>query len=141
MKTKGFTLVEVMIVTAIIVLLAAIAIPNYIRAKENSEREESNESCAYDYFNGEHEIKEFYKMNDRLLFMWKVKGVFSYSSVKFEKIRVTFNDFYYSKPTIKFRWVRVYSGDCQDLQELIDKKVIYVVVNCNEELWGEKVGK
>ena len=33
---KGFTLVEVMIVVAIIALLAAIAIPNLIRAKINA---------------------------------------------------------------------------------------------------------
>jgi len=34
---KGFTLVEIMIVVAIIGLLAAIAIPSFIKARENSQ--------------------------------------------------------------------------------------------------------
>lgn len=38
---KGFTLVEIMIVVAIIILLAAIAIPNLLRARLNA-----NESAA-----------------------------------------------------------------------------------------------
>lgn len=35
---QGFTLVEIMIVVAIIGLLAAIAIPNFVKARQNSQK-------------------------------------------------------------------------------------------------------
>ncbi|MFH1552646.1 MAG: prepilin-type N-terminal cleavage/methylation domain-containing protein [Candidatus Omnitrophota bacterium] len=37
MDKKGFTLVEIMIVVAIIALVAAIAIPNFMRARERAQ--------------------------------------------------------------------------------------------------------
>jgi prepilin-type N-terminal cleavage/methylation domain-containing protein len=36
-KTRGFTLVEIMIVVTIIALLASIAVPNFLRARKRSQ--------------------------------------------------------------------------------------------------------
>lgn len=55
---KGFTLVEMMIVVAIIALLAAIAIPNLLRARHNA-----NESAAIGSLRTISSAEESYRAN------------------------------------------------------------------------------
>ena len=44
-KRGGFTLVEIMIVVAIIALLAAIAVPNFLRSRKRSQATQVLEDC------------------------------------------------------------------------------------------------
>ncbi|MDD2680087.1 MAG: prepilin-type N-terminal cleavage/methylation domain-containing protein [Candidatus Omnitrophica bacterium] len=44
MKIKGFTLVEIMIIVAIIALLAAIAVPNFLNAKMTANTQAAKEN-------------------------------------------------------------------------------------------------
>src|SRR3954452_22033662 len=44
-RSSGFTLVEIMIVVAIIALLAAIAVPSFLRARKRSQATATLETC------------------------------------------------------------------------------------------------
>ena len=45
-KNKGFTLVEIMIVVAIIAMLAAIAVPSYVRSRMRAQAAQIKKECS-----------------------------------------------------------------------------------------------
>lgn len=52
---KGFTIVEIMIVVAIIVVIMAMALPNYLRARETA----AKEACISNLWSISEAIKQF----------------------------------------------------------------------------------
>ena len=59
-KEKGFTIVELMIVLTIIAVLAAVAVPNFLKAREKARNESAKETLktiktALEMYSSEHE--------------------------------------------------------------------------------------
>ena len=81
-KAKGFTLIELMIVVAIIGILAAIAIPNFLRYQAKSKQSEAKTNLGSIFtsqvaFFGEYD--EFASSKDHVNLGWAPEGTTRYA--------------------------------------------------------------
>lgn len=81
---KGFTILEVIVVVAIVGLLASIAVPSFIEANRANKLAEIGIKKAHPFFYNP-ETKEVVEINDDYTSITRVIGVLSVSIIQFEK--------------------------------------------------------
>jgi len=102
-NNKGFTLIELMIVVAIIGILAAIAIPNFLNYQCKAKQSEAKQSLGTIAKNQEAYVSEFNKYADSSVKLgFQVKGEGSKRYYTYTYITVTASTYYIcAKSTIK----------------------------------------
>jgi len=79
-KTKGFTLIELMIVVAIIGILAAIAIPNFLRYQQKARQSEAKTNLGAIFTSETSYFGEYSKYNTVFASLgWEPKGTTKYA--------------------------------------------------------------